>query len=637
MLMRTPALALSFALISAVAGVTHQNPPAPPPQTPTFRAGVDLVQLDVSVLDKNRQPVHGLTAKDFTILENGKPQPIQVFTAVDLLDEVATTTAAWQRDVTPDVTTNAIPNAGRVFLLVLDDALMPLDAFAINATLRAAESVVSKMRADDLAGVVFTRDGKGAQGLTSDRTRLLTAIRSMRRTGNTPLGTMVPVGPSSVPTCNDYMASIMVVQDAADFLIALPQRRKSLVYISGGMGIDLTIPRISGPIFPRGTANECGATVVDSMYRLFTNAQRSNVTVYGVDPMGLRASGGSGVVDWLQTVSDNTGGHAIVNTNDFEPGITQMFRENSSYYLVGYQPTDVKPDSVRRIEVKVDRPDVEVRTKRNYYAPRTSKAKAEPPPAVAALAEIVPKTDWPIRIAIAPFLSGTNPVATIALGVEHAGTHDRLAEKVDVLVSAFTPEGDARGSISETIPVTLPPSRDGDPDERYDLLASLPLKPGRYQLRVSAHGTTRDIRGSVYADVDVPDFSRAPLSLSGVLVTVAPAPLAAPRLVLSPIVPVVPTSERTFAKTDKVTTFLRVYQGTNAEAATLTVRVVDAHDQTVATQTMPISAALFRERHVADVPYALPMARFAPGDFLLTFEVSAGKATARRDVRFTVR
>ena len=58
------------ALVCATAG--QQLPPVQPP---TFRTGVDAVQLDVSVLDKDRRPVRGLTAADFTVLENSKPRP----------------------------------------------------------------------------------------------------------------------------------------------------------------------------------------------------------------------------------------------------------------------------------------------------------------------------------------------------------------------------------------------------------------------------------------------------------------------------------------------------------------------------------------------------------------------------------
>lgn len=55
-------------------------------QVPIFRATADIVQIDVSVLDRDRQPVHGLTAADFTVLEGGIEQPIVAFAPVDLRD-----------------------------------------------------------------------------------------------------------------------------------------------------------------------------------------------------------------------------------------------------------------------------------------------------------------------------------------------------------------------------------------------------------------------------------------------------------------------------------------------------------------------------------------------------------------------
>src|SRR5205823_1387214 len=69
--------------------------PATPGQQPTFRAGVDVIRLDVSVLDKNRQPIRGLTAADFTILENGKPQRIVALSQVAAVDRFEPRQQEW--------------------------------------------------------------------------------------------------------------------------------------------------------------------------------------------------------------------------------------------------------------------------------------------------------------------------------------------------------------------------------------------------------------------------------------------------------------------------------------------------------------------------------------------------------------
>src|SRR5689334_15853493 len=75
-------------------------------QTPAFRAGVELVSVDVSVLNGYRLPIRGLTADDFTVLEDGHPRPIAAFSPVDLPGSVLPS-ARWMLEVAPDVATNA--------------------------------------------------------------------------------------------------------------------------------------------------------------------------------------------------------------------------------------------------------------------------------------------------------------------------------------------------------------------------------------------------------------------------------------------------------------------------------------------------------------------------------------------------
>jgi hypothetical protein len=448
------------------------------------------------------------------------------------------------------------------------------------------------------------------------------------------------------------VTSIQVIQQAAAYLATLPQRRKTLLYLSGGLGVDFAEARVNGPLFPADDTprRECGAQIVTVMREAFRIAQRGNVNVYGLDVMGLRADpqaglgGRSGLaVEFLQTVSDNTGGHAIINTNDFEPGLTQIFRENGSYYLLGYRPTNVKADgTIRRLQVKLNRPDVEVRHRRNYVAPAPPDEKTPPPPAgVAAIADIVPKTDLPLRVAIAPFASTneTGATATMVLGLERPAQAERAVEEIELLVRAFTPEGDPRGSDEQRIALNIPPARRGDSVSRYDLLAQLPLKPGRYRIRASAQSSTLDKLGSVYADVDVPDFAKEPMSLSGVAVTVVPGQPVAPSDLFTQLMPVLPTTARDFARYERPTAFLRVYQGgtTPLASASLTTRIVDATDKVIVEQQDTLGTDRFSEVRSADVRFNLPVAQLLSGEYLLSFQVTQGKETARRDVRFSVK
>src|SRR6476619_222256 len=97
-------------LLAGWLGVIVTSSAAQLPQTPppTFRIGVDAVQLDVSVLDAQRRPVRGLTAADFTVLEDCKPRRIVQFSAVEL-PSVVPAAPAVADSVPPDVARNDLP------------------------------------------------------------------------------------------------------------------------------------------------------------------------------------------------------------------------------------------------------------------------------------------------------------------------------------------------------------------------------------------------------------------------------------------------------------------------------------------------------------------------------------------------
>jgi hypothetical protein len=107
-------------------------------QLPTFRSGIDIVRLDVSVLDKDRRPVRGLSPADFAITVDGVVQPIVAFDAVALPPREIPT-APWMLDVGPDVRTNALGEP-RLFVIIMDDATTPTDPLMVNNAKKIART-----------------------------------------------------------------------------------------------------------------------------------------------------------------------------------------------------------------------------------------------------------------------------------------------------------------------------------------------------------------------------------------------------------------------------------------------------------------------------------------------------------------
>jgi VWFA-related protein len=146
-------------LAAVAAGAALQSPQ-------TFRTGIDVVQVDVSVLDKNRRPVRGLTASDFTILEDGKPRPVVAFVPVEIAQRDSFEgRASWLRDVAPDVVDNDVHPEGRLVVIMFDWSIRFADQALAR---RIATAAVGALGADDLAAVVFTNaSASGASPRTS--------------------------------------------------------------------------------------------------------------------------------------------------------------------------------------------------------------------------------------------------------------------------------------------------------------------------------------------------------------------------------------------------------------------------------------------------------------------------------------
>src|SRR5262249_40928925 len=140
------------------------------PQLPTFKAGVQLVRLDVSVLDDKRQPVRGLQASDFTVLEDGQSRPIRSFQAVDLAASTATAAPPVAPIPAHEVATNRMgDDTSRLIFILMDRSIPPERPMLVARQI--ADAAVDAMGPGDLAAVLTT-GLLVPQNLTSDRARL---------------------------------------------------------------------------------------------------------------------------------------------------------------------------------------------------------------------------------------------------------------------------------------------------------------------------------------------------------------------------------------------------------------------------------------------------------------------------------
>src|SRR4029453_1080486 len=143
---------------------------------------------------------------------------------------------------------------------------------------------------------------------------------------------------------------------------------------------------------------------VDQVLR---EAQRANVTIYSVLPRTTLPET-EFRSEYLHEVSDKSGGF-VVASGDLDAGITQIFRESGSYYILGYVPTNpTRLGEFRHVAVTMRRPDLTVRAREGYQADPiesiSKKGKPPPSPLLKAVSGILPDPELPLQVHVAPFL-----------------------------------------------------------------------------------------------------------------------------------------------------------------------------------------------------------------------------------------
>jgi hypothetical protein len=361
-------------------------------------------------------------------------------------------------------------------------------------------------------------------------------------------------------------------------------------------------------------------------------------------------------------LAEETGGFAVVNTNDFAGAFDRVVRENSSYYVLGYYPADAKRDGrFRKIAVKVNRPDVEVRARKGYAVPRnrpdtpTIQAGTRTSPAVReAINSPLPQAGLTLAVQPAAF-KGAAPNTSVLLTTQVAPGQFRFADQGETFVDtlevsyvAIDDEGKVRAGDTATVELKLrDQTRQAVEAFGVRVMSRFDLAPGRYQLRVAGRAANTGAVGVVHADLEVPDFAKAPFSMSGVLLTsglIARTPTVKPDELTKDVLPAPPGTRREFRGDDTIALFAEVYDNQAATPhkvdITTTVRADDGR-VVFKTEEERTSEELRGARGGYGYTAQVPLADIAPGDYVLRVEarsrLSGKDAPAAQDIEIRVR
>lgn len=382
-------LALVIAALIAAAPRAQQSPAAPAPrhpEPPIFRLSVSLVQLDVVVTDRHGRHVTNLGADDFAVFQDGRPQPVTAVSYVDSAEDWVDTSGL------PPLPIESLRprDARRVMAIVVDDQRMSFDSMA-HARYGLQKFAEREFRPGDLAVLVTTSGGYRHAPVMTFSPLVLKA--EIGRLGYSLWGVR---GASALDPITDVrdladgfegfqertfaVSSLERVNAVIDVLKGLPGR-KSVTLVSEGFSV-----------FGFGMDNQL---IRDYLRRLVDHANRAGVVVYALDPRGLVITGMSAAdavnpmragevammrsaalresQDGLKYLAGETGGFAVVDSNDLAGGMRRIVTDQNGYYLVGYQPDvgTVRTDGSGRymkLKIKVKPKGLRVRTRSGFYA-----------------------------------------------------------------------------------------------------------------------------------------------------------------------------------------------------------------------------------------------------------------------------
>jgi VWFA-related protein len=590
--------------IAAVAASAEQGREQAP--QPTFRTGVNLVRVDVSVTGRNDEAVTDLDASSFRVTEDRIPQKVETVQFVRLDGQEQ---AGQERDLTIRDRQHGIAEAEkqdvRLFALFLDDYHIDSHPSTTQRVQRALESFVDSLQPIDL--VVLMDPLTTLDGLTFTRDKWLLRERIKKFKGRR--GELVPVRSAveemQLTLRNPFEVRATVTLTALEALVThfggLREGRKSVIFVSQG-------PPLGRP----------GSPVYHHLASVLQAANRANVTVHVFDPRPL-GSAPVGGAEALARLSEETGGRSIVNSNTPWDRLKQVLSDASAYYLIGYSPSRQLADGkFHRIEVRVTRPSVRVISRQGYWAPSAkemeSKESVDDRGLSAALA-LVESSDKgrPIDVWI-----GTAPAAngrTEMQFVWDVPARSRQSGAASLDVEPLTRDGGVALAAAQTIVAT-----GGDRS-----VARFLLEPGRTSVKMTVSATDGSLLDRWTDRLSVPDYRDGAVALGTPRVYRTRTLLEARHF--DDGGDVAPTVSRQFSRTDRLV--INVPWRTRSGLPQLSAKLTSRNGDTLT----ELSLVFIDEGHARVV---LPLVNLAPGTYVMRFDATTGGDDVTQQVAFTV-
>ncbi|HKF23277.1 MAG TPA: VWA domain-containing protein [Candidatus Angelobacter sp.] len=556
-------------LMSTLSAQQSQASPTPQPANQTqdrykFRVESQLVLVNVVARDKQGKPVTDLKRDDFTILEDGKPQRISSFD-FENLDSTPLQAGSGPAQVSVDGkpaapgssiapskplltrkdAEEALSNR-RVIVLFFD-----LSSMGPDETQRAVDAakkyVQTKMTGADMIAIVSLASSlRLDQDFTDDRARLLRILnrythsegQGMDNGSTGDADGIEESGNAYTPDETEYNQfntdrKLQALQSICQVLSRFNQK-KSLIYFSSGM-------------------TQTGIENQTALRAAINTAVKANVAIYTLDARGLEAMppGGSAATaslrgtamysgaavqnaldsnfasqETLTTLAADTGGKSFLDSNDLGQVFDRVQKDTSVYYVLGYTSNNPLRDGrYRRIQVKVNRPGLNLEFRKGYFAPKDFQhfnSEDKEQQMTDELSAELPNTDVALYMAASYFRLDDHkfyvPVALVVPGSQIPFTKggDKDKTSLDIIGVVLDELKRTVGSMRETVKLSLDASQEVR-RKNVQYSTGFILTAGKYHFKFVVRENQSGRLGSFETDFIVPDIKKAPLKISSVV------------------------------------------------------------------------------------------------------------------------